>query len=137
MEIMAEFKKISDTEVVEAPTENDNLVLISEGVVKQVPVSAVGGGGGANRILIVSNYDNYYYSPDNCTLEDGSPLDTSVAEAFLAGVPVYVYSYETYHMCFAIREESDCYRLAFNQFSGHSSNGVPEFYKSYVWIPKE
>lgn len=135
---MAEFKKISDTEIVEAPLENDNLLLVSEGVVKQVPVTAVGGGdkGGANRILLIASEENYYYNPDNCSLEDGSPLTASVAEAFLAGTPVYIYTKDTYHVCHAIREESDCYRLSFDQFSSYSSSGVPEFWISYVWIPK-
>lgn len=136
---MAEFKKISDTEVVEAPAENDNLLLVSDGVVKQVPATAVGGsgGGGVTRILLIASEENYYYNPDNCTLEDGSPLTKSVAEAFLAGIPVYILSSDTYHLCHALRAESDCYRLSFQEFSGHSSSGVPEFYKSYVWIPKE
>ena len=137
---MAEFKKISDTEVVEAPTENDNLVLVSEGVVKQIPVTAVCGSGGdkgVNKILIIANNDNASLTPDNCTLEDGSPLDASVGEAFLAGVPVYIYCEDTYSICFAIRSEPDCYRLSFNRFYGHSSSGVPEFGQSHVWIPKE
>lgn len=54
---MAEFKKISEVEVVEAPSENDTLLLVSEGEVKQVPVSKIGGGG----YVLKLTEDNYAY----------------------------------------------------------------------------
>lgn len=44
---MAEFKKISEVEVVEAPAENDNLLIVSDGEVKQVPAVNFAAGSGS------------------------------------------------------------------------------------------
>lgn len=58
---MAEFKKLSDVEVVAEPTESANVLIEENGVIKKAPVSEVGGG---------SNFDlDVLITP---TLSDGS-----------------------------------------------------------------
>lgn len=99
---MAEFKKISDTEVVEAPAESDNLLLVSEGAVKQVPVTAVGGGNkGAEPIYLIpinkpeaytniSEYLGDYQLEDGTTFEYGSPITNGLYDQYIAGTPIYI-----------------------------------------------
>lgn len=49
---MAEFKKLSDVEVVAEPTESANVLIEEDGVIKKAPKTAVGGGAG--NFVIVS-----------------------------------------------------------------------------------
>lgn len=97
---MAEFKKISETEIVEAPEENDTLVLISDGAVKQVSAAAFAasaGGGGAEPIRLINSSTDGYYS-SNYTLEDGSPIPSNLYDLYLAGTPIMLtYCRDSYH----------------------------------------
>jgi hypothetical protein len=99
---MAEFKKISETEVVEAPEENDTLLLISNGEVKQVSAAAfaaAAGGGGAEPIRLINTNTSGYYG-NNYTLEDGSPIPSNLYDLYLAGTPILIASCEDlYHRC--------------------------------------
>ncbi len=46
-----EFKKLSDVEVVEAPTDNANVLIEEDGVIKKAPKTAVGGNGEWDAII--------------------------------------------------------------------------------------
>ena len=90
---MAEFKKISDTEVVEAPSENDTLVIVSNGEVKQVSAAtfaAASSGGGVEPISLITSATGEYLSTSNTTLYDGSEITKNVFDAFITGTPVYL-----------------------------------------------
>lgn len=97
---MAEFKKISETEIVEAPEENDTLVLISDGAVKQVSAAAFAasaGGGGAEPIRLINSSTDGYYS-SIYTLEDGSPIPGNLYDLYLTGTPIMItYVGDCYH----------------------------------------
>lgn len=49
---MAEFKKLSDVEVVAEPTKSANVLIEEDGVIKKAPKTAVGGG--ADNFVIIS-----------------------------------------------------------------------------------
>lgn len=88
---MAEFKKISETEIVEAPEENDTLVLVSDGVVKQVSAAAfaASAGGGAEPIHLIPRNTNSY-SSNSFVLEDGSDIPSNLYDLYLAGTPILI-----------------------------------------------
>jgi hypothetical protein len=46
---MAEFKKLSDVEVVAEPLETANVLIEENGVIKKAPKTAVGGAGGSTE----------------------------------------------------------------------------------------
>lgn len=48
---MAEFKKLSDVEVVAEPAESANVLIEEDGVIKKAPKTAVGGAGGGSDVL--------------------------------------------------------------------------------------
>lgn len=73
---MAEFKKLSDVEVVEKPTESANVLIEENGVIKKAPKTAVGGGG-VHTVLIDGLNEN------KITVTDGI---YEALEAFLDGV---------------------------------------------------
>lgn len=50
---MAEFKKLSDVEVIAEPAESANVLIEENGVIKKAPKTAVGGGAGGNEYDIV------------------------------------------------------------------------------------
>lgn len=49
---MADFKKLSDVEVVAEPTKSANVLIEEDGVIKKAPKTAVGGG--ADNFVIIS-----------------------------------------------------------------------------------
>lgn len=65
---MAEFKKLSEVEIVESPADNANVLIEEEGVIKKVAKSAVGGGagggGGLCRINLTYDYITDTFSAD-------------------------------------------------------------------------
>lgn len=129
---MAEFKKISDTEVVEAPAENDNLVLISEGVVKQVSAAAFaaaagGGSGGVEPIILVAvSGGPSYFGDSDCTLADGSPVPRDLFEKFLSGTPIYLFYNGIGSQCMITGTAyDDVIQFIFPSITGYSSGGDP------------
>lgn len=84
---------LASTEVIEAPAENDNLLIVSEGAVKQVPAAnfAASSGGGVEPIYVVyvstMNFEGDYV---HCTMEDGSALPTNLYDLYKAGTPIIV-----------------------------------------------
>jgi hypothetical protein len=70
---MAEFKKLSDVEVVETPTDTANVLIEEDGVIKKTPKTAVGGDGGPDAVITSSGYGypyeleykNNYVLPEN------------------------------------------------------------------------
>lgn len=44
-----EFKKLSDVDIVETPSETANVLIEEDGVIKKAPKTAVGGGGGSSN----------------------------------------------------------------------------------------
>lgn len=62
---MAEFKRLSDVEVVAEPTESANVLIEENGVIKKAPKDAVGGGaasgGGCDAMLTFENLDYNEY----------------------------------------------------------------------------
>lgn len=65
---MAEFKRLSDVEVVAEPTESANVLIEENGVIKKAPKTAVGGAGGMEPDMIV---DVVYYE-ETATIVKGS-----------------------------------------------------------------
>lgn len=63
---MAEFKRLSDVEVVAEPTESANVLIEEDGVIKKAPKTAVGGagGGGISYDAIIAVAGNPYMSCD-------------------------------------------------------------------------
>lgn len=57
---MAEFKKLSEVELLETSSETANVLIEEDGEIKRVPKSAVGGAGGGLPTVIIkdSMYDN-------------------------------------------------------------------------------
>lgn len=88
---MNKFKKFSETEVVEAPGENDTLVLISDGEVKRVSAAAfaASAGGGVEPIRLYNKTTSGLYA-ENYMLEDGSPVPENLYELYLAGNPILI-----------------------------------------------
>lgn len=127
---MAEFKKISDTEVVEAPAENDNLVLISNGEVKQVSAAAfaaAAGGGGAEAIRLITSVTMYTeLSGSDCTLEDGSAVPSDLYDLFLVGTPILLYCRDMWSICVsAYIGEYDAKTLVFIAPDGFVTYAIP------------
>lgn len=93
---MADFKRISNTELVEAPAENDNLVLISNGVVKQVSAAvfaASAGGGGVEPIYLITSREASTSIPTylgDYTMEDGSAPSPDLYSQFTSGTPIMI-----------------------------------------------
>ena len=54
---MADFKKLSEVEVVAEPMETANVLIEENGVIKKAPKTAVGGSGGGNNYLAVTFYE--------------------------------------------------------------------------------
>lgn len=125
---MAEFKKISDTEVVEAPGENDNLVLISNGEVKQVSAAsfaaAAGGSGASEPIRLINNttFTNFY--DDQCTLEDGSQVPRNLYELYLAGTPILLSFQGSWMQCLCTYID-----YSYRAFYFISPNGPMNYYQ--------
>jgi hypothetical protein len=57
---MAEFRKLSDVEVVAKPTNSANVLIEENGVIKKAPKTAVGGGG-SEELYITFDSNNYDY----------------------------------------------------------------------------
>ena len=58
---MAEFKKISDVDVIDALTESDNILIVgSDGALKQTSSANIKGGGTVGYVLKLTE-DNYAY----------------------------------------------------------------------------
>ena len=92
---------ITKTEVVEAPAENDTLVLVSEGAVKQVSAAAFAAavGGGAEPIRLITSVTADSASDGQCTLEDGSSVPSDLYDLFLAGTPIYLQYNNAWSLC--------------------------------------
>ena len=89
---------ITKTEVVEAPAEEDNLVLVSNGTVKQVSAAAfaaASGGGNEPIYLIPTGGTPYSYNANNYVTADGSAVPENLYELWLAGTPVFITSADT------------------------------------------
>ena len=89
---MAEFKRLSDVEVVAEPAESANVLIEENGVIKKASKTAVGGAGSEPDlvILLTAPAAITMATSDNTsvTIESGS-LD-AVAEALRAGRPPVV-----------------------------------------------
>ena len=68
---MAEFKKLSDVEVIAEPTESANVLIEEDGVIKKAPKTAVGGaGGGSNESVLKIYINDNFEDSSNYTLPD-------------------------------------------------------------------
>ena len=54
---MAEFRKLSDVEVVAEPAESANVLIEENGVIKKAPKTAVGGGDDSNYFITFDGYE--------------------------------------------------------------------------------
>lgn len=62
-----EFKKLSDVEVVETPTDSANVLIEEDGVIKKAPKTAVGGSGEWDAVI--DFIDNVYTSGSYATIK--------------------------------------------------------------------
>lgn len=84
---------ITKTEVVEAPAENDTLIVVSEGVVKQVPAVSFAA---VKPIRLFTDVSNQTLYLGDVTTEDGttvtSDMGSQLAEQFANGNPIILFS---------------------------------------------
>lgn len=84
---MAEFKRLSDVEVVAEPAESANVLIEENGVIKKAPKTAVGGAGGEADLVIGINNHIENATIDNIRIVSGSV--EAVYTAFESGrIPV-------------------------------------------------
>ena len=74
-----EFKRLSDVDIVETPSETANVLIEEDGVIKKAPKTAVGGAGGSSNeydMIIHAFYDTYHWideiQPEDCEIVAGS-----------------------------------------------------------------
>ena len=70
-----EFKKLSDVEVVESPSDASHVLIEEDGVIKKAPKTAVGGAGGSSAepdLLITVMSGINYATLDTSTITHGS-----------------------------------------------------------------
>lgn len=82
---MAEFKKLSDVEVVAEPTETANVLIEEDGVIKKAPKTAVGGAGGGFIMRPASSELTISGATCTCTTNYDD-----LAKALEAGTPVTI-----------------------------------------------
>lgn len=77
-----EFKRLSDVDIVETPSETANVLIEEDGVIKKAPKTAVGGAGGSSNeydMIIHAFYDTYHWideiQPEDCEIVAGSYED--------------------------------------------------------------
>lgn len=68
---MAEFKRLSDVEVVAEPTKSANVLIEENGVIKKAPKTAVGGAGGFDAVIHL-DYGYNLKTVGTITLVEGS-----------------------------------------------------------------
>lgn len=85
---MAEFKRLSDVEVVAEPTESANVLIEENGVIKKVPKTTVGGGEPDMVITLTGCAVWDIISTDVVTITSGTYTD--VVEKIWSGTPVDV-----------------------------------------------
>ena len=84
---MAEFKRLSDVEVVAEPTESANVLIEENGVIKKAPKTAVGGAGGEPDMVITLNCRlNSIITAENVTITSGDIR--KIFDKLWAGEPV-------------------------------------------------
>ena len=82
---------ITKAEIVDVPTENDTLVLVSDGTVKQVSAAtfaAASSGGGVEPIHLFTASTSGP-SISGFTMLDGSDVPSNLYDLFLAGTPIF------------------------------------------------
>lgn len=79
-----EFKKLSNVDIVETPSETANVLIEEDGVIKKAPKTAVGGAGGSDEydmVILAGGRSTNDYIPlgyvqlGNCTIETGTYND--------------------------------------------------------------
>ena len=85
---MAEFKRLSDVEVVAEPAESANVLIEENGVIKKAPKTAVGGAGGEPDMVITLTGCpvSGTISTDIITITSGTVTD--VFDKIWSGTPV-------------------------------------------------
>lgn len=119
---------ITKTEVVEAPAENDTLVVVSEGVVKQVPAASFAAVKPIRLFTDVSNQT--LYSGDVTTEDDTivtSDIGLQLAEQFANGTPIILFCGPAASACIGVMraEESAMFLFAGDIRFDTSSSGAP------------
>ena len=96
---MANYKKISEIETVTEVTENMNVLIEDNGVLKKVPSGGNIGGGGVKTIVLVQNSYTpgvgYGNSPRTCICETGEKYQ-DVLGYFNDGIPFMILIKEIY-----------------------------------------
>lgn len=83
---MAEFKRLSDVEVVAEPIESANVLIEENGIIKKAPKTTVGGGSGEADGSVFTVNLNESYSPDTDSMVYTADKSyDEIAEAFESG----------------------------------------------------
>lgn len=83
---MAEFKRLSDVEVVAEPIESANVLIEENGVIKKAPKTTVGGGSGEADGSVFTVNLNQSYSPDTDSMVYTADKSyDEIAKAFESG----------------------------------------------------
>lgn len=113
---MAEFKRLSDVEVVAEPTESANVLIEENGIIKKAPRTTVGGGETPDMVIIVNSNSYDKLLSENCNITEGSV--SNVFAAFHAGryptIKIRFYKYNDTDYT-AIREEYDAYACTYGE----------------------
>lgn len=76
---MADFKRLSDVEVVEAVSDAANVLIEEDGIIKRAPKTEVGGAGGGGEtpdmVITLNSKSNIFIQSSNFIITEGS-VDT-------------------------------------------------------------
>ena len=94
---MAEFRKLSDVEIVAEPAESANVLIEENGIIKKAPKTAVGGGDDSNYFISFSsaNYidDNESYEIFVATEDLYQKIADRLANKMNVDITLYDYTY--------------------------------------------
>lgn len=136
-----EFMKLSDVEVVETPTENANVLIEEDGVIKKAPKTAVGGASTGSvepdMVITVTGESETKITSDNYAITEGS-VD-AVFTAFHEGrypiikVRFHQNDNDAYT---AIREEYDAYACTYGESLWFSFIALTPYNSTNLYVHK-
>lgn len=129
-----EFKKLSNVEIVEEPSETANVLIEEDGVIKKAPKTAVGGAGGTSGHWIM-------YSNGTITASEG--IYEALENLLENGVPVCVTTFydsqsDSFHGFKLMVPDSIYWNTPLSSVGVNGVNGIIFFIKkdgnhSYYW----
>jgi hypothetical protein len=130
---MAEFKKLSEVEIVESPADNANVLIEEEGVIKKVAKSAVGGG--MPKVYEINSMGMYACNADMELISFDEFFNLCIAYAYsgMDGVPIpsaifkcqdYLFAPSMANAMYGDTADEDSGSLTFQWFYWHEELNV-------------